>query len=162
MKKGVEEQIRSVLAKHSFPPLEVVIPILEKAGRGEEELTTQLYESNMSLVSELREILKLKDGKMRNLARMFEVLLSCYGQRFEPIELSDIRFSFSISDCPMLHVGKDVNASVRGKYCDLVCSAGAKAFTKAILGPDGTCSWDKALIKGAGKCQVIFEMGKTK
>jgi hypothetical protein len=162
MKRSKEEQIKALLARHSFPPLEVVIPILEKAGRGERELASQLYETNISLAHGLKETLGLKDKNMKALAKMFEVLLGSYGQKFEPVELSATRFSLTVSDCPMMHVGKDVSTSVKSKYCDLICSAGAKAITATVLGTESTCSWDKALIKGTGKCKVIFTSGSEK
>lgn len=161
MKRSKEERIKALLAKHSEPPLNVVIPILEKAGRGEKELTSQIYETDMSYAKGLKEILGLKDKNMKVLAKVFVALLSSYGQKFEPVELSADRFSLTVSDCPMIHVGKDVSTSVRSKYCDLVCSAGSKAVTAAVLGSECTCYWDKALIKGAGKCKVVFELGKA-
>ena len=160
MKKSKEERIKALLAKHSFPPLEIVIPILEKAGRGEKELTSQIYETDMSIANGLKEILELKDKNMKALAKVFVVLLGYYGQKFEPVELSKDRFSLAMSDCPMLHVGKDVSTNVKSKYCDLICSAGAKAISAAILGSECACSWNKALIKGTGKCKVVFELGK--
>jgi len=163
MTKSKEEQIKTLLARHSSPPLEVVIPILKKAGRGEEELESLLYKDNMSLANGLKETLGLKDKNMKTIAKMFEVIIgSSYGQKFEPIELSETRFFFTVSDCPMLHLGKDVGTSVKSKFCDLICSVGAKAIATAVLGPESTCTWDKALIKGAGKCKVVFESGKKK
>ena len=50
MKKTVEEQMRALLTKYAYPPVEVVIPILEKTGRGEEELASQLHEIDMSKI----------------------------------------------------------------------------------------------------------------
>jgi hypothetical protein len=38
MKKTAENRIKDLFSKHSFPPVEVIIPILEKSGRGEQEL----------------------------------------------------------------------------------------------------------------------------
>jgi hypothetical protein len=49
MKKTSEEQVKALFAEHSLPPLEVIIPILEKAGRGEQELTSYIYETYLSL-----------------------------------------------------------------------------------------------------------------
>jgi hypothetical protein len=160
MKKSKEEQIRLLVSTHSFPPLEVVIPILENAGRGEKELANQIHDTDVFLANGLKEILGLKDKNMRAVAKIFGVLLGSHGQRFEPVELSESRFSLTVSDCPMMHVGKNVSASVRSKYCDLVCSAGSKAIAETILGPESACSWDKALIKGAGKCKVEFALGR--
>lgn len=37
VKKTAEKQIKDLLMKHSIPPLEVIIPILEKVGRGEQD-----------------------------------------------------------------------------------------------------------------------------
>ena len=163
VKKTAEEQIKSLFTKHSFPPLEVIIPILEKTGKGEQELTAQTYDTSLSLANELKEILGLKDNSMKTLAKMMEVMLGFYGQRYEPIELSDSKFSFSISECPMLHVGKDVSSSVKSKFCDLWCTSGSKAFMDSVFGQHrGRCSWNKALIKGAKKCIVTYELVKTK
>ena len=69
MKRSKEERIKALLAKHSEPPLNVVIPILEKAGRGEKELTSQIYETDMSYAKGLKEILDLKDKNMKVLAK---------------------------------------------------------------------------------------------
>ncbi len=162
MKKTVEERIKALFAKHSLPPFEVIIPILEKTGQGEEELTAQFYDSTVSLARGLKEILGLKDKNMKSLAKLMEVVLGFEGQKFEPIELSESRFSFSISDCPMLHVGRDVSSNVKSKFCDLWCGSGSKALMDTVLGKGaGACAWDKCLIKGAGKCKVVFESVKT-
>ena len=162
MKKNLEEQIKTLLAKHSFPPLEVIIPILEKAGRGEQELADQMYDTQVAITNGVREILNLKGNDMKTLARIFEIICDFYGQKIEPIELSQTLFSLSISDCPMLHVGKDVSISVKSKFCDLCCSTGASATAGTVLGQEYTCSWDKKLIKGTGKCTTTVELGKTK
>jgi hypothetical protein len=163
VKKTAEERIKALFAKHSFPPLEVVIPILKKSGKGEQEVATQLYDTSLSLAVGLKEILGLKDRNMKALAKMMEVMLGFYGQSYEPIELSDSRFSFSISECPMLHVGKDVSSSVKSKFCDLWCASGSKAFMDSVFGKHGgTCNWNKALIKGAKKCVVTYELVKPK
>jgi len=163
VKKTVEEQIRALFEKYSFPPLEVIIPILEKAGRGEQELTAQVYETESALIKGIREILGLKDKDLKALAKVVEITFSFEGLKFQPIELSESKLAFSISDCPMLHVGKDVSLSVKSKFCDLICTAGGKAIMDTVLGQDrGSCSWDKSLIKGAGKCRLVFELVKTR
>jgi hypothetical protein len=54
MTKGKEEQIKTLFAGHIFPPLEIVIPILEKAGRGEKELTRQIHDAYASLANGAR------------------------------------------------------------------------------------------------------------
>lgn len=162
VKKTVEEQMRTLLTKYTYPPVDVVIPILEKAGRGEKELAAQLHEIDMSVLSGLMKILNLKEKNMRTVSRMFGVLLSFYGQKYEPVELSENRFCLSISDCPMLHVGKNVNMLVKSKFCDVICSSTAEVMTQLVLGQEGSASWDKALIKGGRKCTVAFELGKTK
>jgi hypothetical protein len=160
--KTVEEQMRTLLTKYTYPPVEVVIPILERAGRGEEELAYQVHEVDMSVLSGIMKILNLKEKNMRTVSKMFGVLLSYYGQKYEPVELSENRFCLSVSDCPMLHVGKNVNTEVKGKFCDVLCSSTAKAMAQLVLGQEGSCSWDKALIKGGRKCTVSFELVKTK
>jgi hypothetical protein len=162
VKKTVEEQMRTLLTKYAYPPVEVVIPILERAGRGEEELAYQIHEVDMSVLSGIMKILNLKDKNMRTVSKMFGVLLSYYGQKYEPVELSENRFCLSVSDCPMLHVGKNVSAEVKGKFCDVLCSSTAKAMAQLVLGQEGSCSWDKALIKGGRKCTVAFELVKAK
>lgn len=162
MKKSAEEQIKSLLAKHSFPPLEVIIPILEKAGRGEKELTSQIYTTQVSITNGVKEILKLKDRDVKTAAKIFELICTYSGQRIEPIELTQTRFSMCVSDCPMLHVGKNISTNVKSKFCDLCCSAGAEATFTNLLGPGATCSWDKKLIKGEGKCTVTIELRKNK
>jgi len=162
LKKTVEEQIKVLFEKYSFPPLEVIIPILEKAGRGEQELTTQVYNTEANLIKGIKEILGLTDKNMRTLAKVMGITLSFEGVKFQPIELTESRFSLSISDCPMLHVGKDVSSSVKSKFCDLICTAGGRAAMDTALGQGrGSCSWDKSLIKGAGKCRLVFELVKT-
>jgi len=92
VKKTAEEQIKSLFTKHSFPPLEVIIPILEKTGKGEQELTAQTYDTSLSLANELKEILGLKDNSMKTLAKMMKLclvfmdnatsLLNCQTQSF--------------------------------------------------------------------------------
>ena len=162
VKKSAEEQIKTLLTKQSFPPLEVIIPILEKAGRGEQELAKQMYDTQVSITNGVKEILNLKDKDMKTAAKIFELICDYSGQKIEPIELSQTRFSLSISDCPMLHVGKDVSIDVKSKFCDLCCSTGASAIAGTVLGQEFTCSWDKKLIKGGGKCTTTVELGKTK
>lgn len=163
VKKTTEEQIKDLFAKHSLLPLEVIIPILEKTGRGEQELTAQVYDTNTSLIKGIKEILGLKDNDMKTLAKVWEIILSFERTKFQPIELTESRFSFSIPDCPMIHVGKDVSFDVKSKFCDLICTAGSKALMDTVLSPNrGTCTWNKALIKGKGKCTVVFELVKTR
>lgn len=162
MKKTVEEQMKALLTKYAYPPVDVVIPILQKAGRGEEELATQIHEIDMSVLSGIMKILDLKEKNMRTISKMFGVILSFYGQKYEPVELSETRVSASVSDCPMMHVGKNVDKTVKSKFCDVLCSSTAKAMAQLVLGEEGSCSWDKALIEGARKCTVAFELVKTK
>jgi hypothetical protein len=162
VKKSVEEKIKTLLAKHSYPPLEVIIPILEKAGRGEQELRDQIYDAEVSITNGVREILNLKGRDMKTLARIFEIICAFEGLKTGPNELSETRFSISIPDCPMLHVGKDVSTDVKSKFCDLCCSASASAIAGTVLGQEFICSWDKKLIKGGSKCTTIIELGKTK
>ena len=159
MKKTAEKQIRALFAEHSIPPMEVIIPILEKTGRGEQELTAQLYNTYTDLAMGIREILELKDNNMKTLAKVWEIVLGFEGSKFEPIELTESKWSFSIPDCPMLHVGKDVSLNVKSKFCDLICTAGSRALMDTVLSPHkGNCTWNKALIRGAGKCTVVFEL----
>jgi len=163
MKKTVEEQMKVLLTKHSEPPLEVIIPILEKAGRGEQELTAHIYDIDSSLTKGIKEIFGLKDKNMKTLAKVVEIVFGAGGLKIEPIELSESRFSLSISDCPMLHVGKNVSLNVKSKFCDLCCTSGSRALMDTVLGQDrGTCFWDKSLIKGKGKCRLVFELVKTR
>jgi len=162
VRKTAEERMKNLFEKHSFPPLEVIIPILEKAGRGEQELATQMYDTQLSLVNGIRKILGLKDKNMKTVAKVWETMNTFYGQKFEPIELTDSRFSFSISDCPMLHVGKDVSVNVKSKFCDLICTAASKALNNAVFDQDiSTYSWDKSLIKGGRRCKLLIELVKT-
>ena len=153
--------MRNLLAKHPFPPLDVIIPILEQSGQGGQELATHIYNVDTTLITELKEVLNLKDTDMRTLAKVWEYICSFEGWKFQPIELNESTFSFSIPQCPMLRVGKDVNPSVKSKYCDLICTAGRTAIMDAVLGRGrATFSRDKALIKGAGKCTVTFTLVK--
>jgi len=163
LKITVEEQIKVLFAKHSFPPVELVIPILEKTGKGQQELAAQVYDTFKSLADGIKEILGLKEKNMKALAKMTEAVLSFYGQRLEPIELSESKFSYSVSDCPMCHVGRDVSSNVKSKFCDLYCTSGEKAFMDSVLGQNkAVCTWDKALIKDARKCTVTYELVKKK
>lgn len=162
MKKTAEKQIKELFSKHREPPLEVVIPILEKAGRGEQELTTQMYAMELGLIKGMKEILGLKENDVKAVAKIFGIMMSHFGQKFEPIELSESRFSVGILDCPMIHVGKNVSLNVKSKFCDLICSSGLRALKDAFGQDSLTCSWDKSLIKGTGKCKVSFELVKTR
>jgi hypothetical protein len=162
VKERVEEQLKTLLAKHTLPPPELIIPILEKAGWGEQELGEQLYGTTVSLANGIRRILNLRDKNMKTLAKIFEVIMVFSGQKFELIELSATRFSLSISDCPMLHVGKNMSTTIKSKFCDLYCNSGSKAIADTVLGLEPTCSWDKSLVRGTGKCTLTFESRKSK
>jgi len=163
VKKTAEEKIKVLFSKHSYPPLEVIIPILEKAGRGEQELTAQLYDTEVDLIKGIKEILDLRGTDVNTVAKIFGIMMGHYEQKFEPIELSESKFSVAIMDCPMVHVGKNVGANVKSKFCDLICSTGVKALTDTVLGQGKyECSWDKALVKGSGKCKVVWKLVKTK
>ena len=159
MKKTAEKRIKDLFAKHSYPPLEVIVPILVKSGRGEQELAAYVNETDMSIMKGIKEILGLKDQSMKTLAKLWETYLGFCGIKFQPIELTESKFVFTISDCPMLHVSKDVSLNVKSKFCDLICTSGMRAVMDTVLGPKRvTCTWDKALIKGAGKCTTGFEL----
>jgi hypothetical protein len=86
LKKTAEERVKVLFAKHSFPPLEVIIPILERAGRGEQELAAQMYDTHLALARGIKEILGLKDKNLKTLAKVWEVMNTFGEQRFEPIE----------------------------------------------------------------------------
>ncbi len=162
MKESAEKQLRDLFSKHSIPPLEVIIPILQKTGHGERELTAQVYETYVNLAKGMKEILGYKDNSMKTLAKIWEMAISLEGGKFVPLELTESRFSFSMSDCPMLHVGKEVSFEVKSKFCDLICTGGSKALMDTVLAPSlGTCTWNKALVKGKGKCTVRFEVVKA-
>ena len=159
LKKTAEKQIRDLLKKHQYPPLQVIIPILEKSGRGEQELATLISETDMTVIKGIKEILGLKDNHMKTLAKVLEIYLAFGGAEFQPLELTESKFAIAISDCPMLHVDKDVSLNVKSKFCDLICASGAKVIIDTILGPTrGVCTWNKALIKGTGKCTLAFEL----
>jgi len=163
MKKSAEERIKRLFAQHPYPPLEVIIPILQKAGRGEQELEAQIYEIYCNLAKGIIEIMGLKGSDMKTLARVWEVAISPEGMKMQPFELSESKFSFSITDCPMIHVGKTVSSNVKSKFCDIVCTAGSRALMDTVIAPrKGTCAWSKTLIKGTGKCTVTFELVKAK
>jgi hypothetical protein len=107
--------------------------------------------------------MKLKRNDMKTLARVWEISTASEGMKMQPLELSESRYSFSITDCPMIHVGKNVSTNVKGKFCDIVCTAGSRALMDTILAPQkGVCGWSKTLIKGTGKCTVTFELVKAK
>lgn len=159
MEKSVEKRIRALFSKQSIPPLEIIIPILQKTGRGEQELTAQVYNTYVNVAQGMREIMGYKDNSMKTLAKVWEMAVGFEGGRILPIELTESKFSFSMADCPMLHVGKDVSFEVKSKFCDLVCTGGSRGLMDSVLAPSsGTCSWNKALIKGEGKCTVVFEV----
>lgn len=161
MRKSAEKRLKALFSEHSAPPLEVVIPILEKTGHGEQELTAQIYDTYASVAKEIVKILGLKEKNMKTVAKVWEIVNSFEKQPFEPIELTESKFSFSIPDCPMVHVGKDVSSKVRSKFCDLICAGGSKALMDTILGlGKGVCRWDKALLRGAERCTLVFELAK--
>jgi hypothetical protein len=158
MKKTAENRIKDLFSKHSVPPIEVIIPILEKTGRGEQELAGQLYDTYANLAKEIKEILGLRDKNMKTIAKVWAVISSFEGMNVQPIEQSDSKLTFSLTDCPMLHVGKDIGVNVKSKFCDLICTSAAKALLDSLVGSErGTLTWDKMLIKGAGKCTITFE-----
>lgn len=162
MKKTVEEQLKTLFTEHQLPPMDVIIPILEKAGRGDEELSTQVYDTITSLAAGIKEVLGLEDRNIETVAKICETTYNATAEIFEPLELTDTRFSSNMSDCPLLHVGKDVNLNTKSRFCDLICTTGSRAIFDSVMGPQqGSCTWDKALIKGTGKCTVVFELGKT-
>jgi hypothetical protein len=161
VRKSAEEKIKKLLAQHSYPPLEVIIPVLERAGRGEQELRDQIYDAEVSITNGVREILNLKGRDMKTLAKIFEITCAFEGIKTIPNELSQTRYSISIPDCPMVHVGKDVSTDVKSKFCDICCSTSADAIAGTVLGQEFTCTWDKKLIKGGGKCTTTIELGKT-
>jgi len=159
LKKAVEKRIKDLFAEYSYPPLEVIIPVLEKSGRGERELTAQVNEIDISVIKGIKEILGLKDQSMKTLAKLWEIYLGFAGVKCQPIELTESKFVFTISDCPMLHVSKDVSLNVKSKFCDLICTSASRAVIETVLSPKRVnCTWDKALIKGAGKCTTGFEL----
>jgi hypothetical protein len=163
MKKTVEEQIKALFAKYSIPPIEVVIPILEKAGRGEQELTSYIYETYFKVAKETKGVLGLKEGNMKSLARLVGALWSFEGQKFEPVELYDSKLILGVPDCPMMHVGDKVSFDVKSRFCDVLCAAASKALMDAVCGKNKSrCEWNKSLIKGSGKCRVVFELVKTR
>jgi hypothetical protein len=163
MKKRTEERLRALFAKHPFPPIDVVIPLLEKSGRGEQELMSQFYETEASLTRGIMRILNLKTKDMKTFVKIMEVVFLWEGQKFEPIELTDSKFSYAVPDCPMLHVGKDISSEVKGKFCDLFCTVASQAMMDTVLGKDkANCRWDKSLIKGTGKCKLLWEMAGTR
>jgi hypothetical protein len=156
-KKTTEDRIRDVYSQYSFPPLEVIIPILQRSGRGEQELAKQLYERYANLTVKIRDILGLEKKSIKTLVKVWGVMASFEGVKIQPIELNDTRYSFSLTDCPMLHVGKNVDRKVKSQFCDLICNSASKALLDTILGSDKTTlTWDKALIKGASKCTITF------
>jgi len=159
LKKAAEKQIRDLFKKHQYPPLQVIVPILEKSGRGEQELAVQITETDMAVIKRIKEILGLKENNMKTLAKVLEIYLAFGGAAFQPGELTESRFVVTISDCPMVHVGKDVALEVKSKFCDLICASAAKVIIDTVLGQKrGVCTWNKALIKGAGKCTLAFEL----
>lgn len=158
----LEEQLKVLFAKHSLPPLEVIIPILETTGRGKEELVAQFYDTYTSLVKTVKEILGLKGKDIKTLAKVGEIIFSFEGRKFQPLKLTDTSFCISLTDCPMCHVGDDVDINVKRRFCDLICTGATQATMDSVLGPNrGTCTWEKALIRGARKCTVTFELAKV-
>jgi len=105
LKKTAEKQIRDLLRKHQYPPLDVIVPILGKSGRGEQELAAQISETDSIVIKGIKEILGLRDSNMKTLAKMLEIYLDFGGAEFQPVALTESKFAIAISDCPMLHVG---------------------------------------------------------
>ena len=98
---------------------------------------------------------------MRTLAKVWEILASFTGQRLQPIALDESRFTVSISECPMRHVGDDMSKSVKAKFSDLICTTATKALMDTIIGHGKlTCSLDKALIEGASNCTITYNLLK--
>lgn len=163
MQKDAEKKIRGLVSEHTEPPLSVIIPILEKKGSSGQELTIEVYNSTCTLIKGVKEILGLEERSMKTLAQGVELVMSITGQKFQPHELSESRYSFSILECPMTHVGKDVNFQVKSKYCDAICCGRSRAIIDTVLGSGtATCSWDKGLLKGANKCTKVIELVKTR
>ena len=161
MKKTAENRIRDLFSRVSYPPVEVIIPILEKTGRGEQELAKNLYDTYAGLAKEITEILGLKEKNMKTLARVWGIITSFEGINVQPIELNDSKYSFSVMDCPMIHVGKDVSFDVKSKFCDLICNSASKALMDTLLSQKkANLTWSKALVKGTGKCTIAFESVK--
>lgn len=154
---SAQERLKELFSKYPIPPPEVVIPILEKAGLGERELTTQIYNRVSGQANGIKEILGLKGKDMRTLAKVWEILAGFNGQKLQSIMLDESRFTVSISECPMRHVGDDISISVKGKFCDLICTTATKALMDTIIGQGKlTCSLDKALIEGASKSRITY------
>jgi hypothetical protein len=159
VKKTAEDKLRDLFAKHPFPPVDVVIPVLERSGRGEAELFSQFYETETSLTRGIMQILNSKTKDMKTLVKVMEVVFSWEGQKFEPIELSESKFSYAVPDCPMVHVGKDISPEVKAKFCDLFCTAASQAMMDTVLGKGKAhCRWDKSLIHGGDRCSLLWEM----
>ena len=159
LKKTAEKQIKDLLRKYQYPPLDVIIPILEKSGRGEQDLAAQVTEIDSSVIKGIKEILGLKDRNMKTLARILEIYLAFGGAKFQPVELTESRFAITVSDCPMLHVSKNISVNVKSKFCDLICASASKIIIDMVLSPKkGIATWDKALIKGTGRCTLAFEL----
>jgi hypothetical protein len=55
-KQTAESRLKGLLAKHPFPPLEVIIRVLEKSGRGEQELVSQEYDTIVAITKGIMEI----------------------------------------------------------------------------------------------------------
>jgi len=85
MKKTPEKQIRDLFAKHSIPPLEVIIPILEKTGRGEQELTTQVYDTFTSLAKGIKEILRVERQKHGDIGKSLRSVLGYKWRKVSPL-----------------------------------------------------------------------------
>lgn len=81
----------------------------------------------------------------------------------QPIELTDARYSLSLVNCQISHIGKGVSLNVKSKFCDAVCAGASGGLMDVALGKGrGTCTIDKALIKGKGKCTAVFELVKDR
>jgi hypothetical protein len=159
MEKTPEDRIRELFSKHSFPPMEVIIPVLQKAGKGEQELEAQLYNAYVDLAGQITEILGLKEKNMKTMAKVWGIIASFEGIKIQPIHQDESKFSFSLSDCPMVHVRKDISYAVKSKFCDLICNSASRALRDAVFDSEkAALTWNKALIKGAGKCTITFEL----
>jgi hypothetical protein len=162
VKKTAESNLRVLFSKHQFPPVDVAIAVLQKSGRGEQELASQLYDTYASLTKGIMQVMNFKTRDMKTLAKVMEITFSWEGQKFEPIELSDFKFSYAVPDCPMLHAGKNVSAGVKGKFCDLYCTSVSQAMTDTVLGKGkATCRWDKSLVISGKKCKLLWEKTET-
>jgi hypothetical protein len=53
--------------------------------------------------------------------------------------------------------------NAESKFCDLCWVGSSKVLMDFILGQGiDTCTWDESLMKGAGKCKVVYELVKSR